>query len=138
MARSGYVLFLNNGPMSQGSHKQTCTFGSTTKVEYIASFVPTKEVVWMHCLLSCLGHSQLNPKPLLSNNQSYIHLVHNPEFPRCIKHIDIQFHTVQEKQLIGEINMSYISSDTKLQTSSPKAYQQSSFNQVVFSRTYSS
>jgi hypothetical protein len=71
--------------------------------------VATKEVVWMHRLLSCLGHQQLNPTLLLSNNQSYIHLVYNPEFPRCIKHIDIQFHIVQEKQLIGEINMFYVS-----------------------------
>ncbi len=71
--------------------------------------MPTKEVVWMHRLLSCLQHPQLNPTPLLSNNQIYIHFVHNPEFPRCIKHIDIQFHIVQEEQLIGKINMSYVS-----------------------------
>ncbi|KAH8975119.1 hypothetical protein BDL97_01G139700 [Sphagnum fallax] len=99
----------NKARSGSGSHKQTCTFGSTIKVEYIASFVATKEVVWLHHLLSCLGHPQLNPTLLLSNNQSYIHLVYNPEFPRCIKHIDIQFHIVQEKQLIGEINMFYVS-----------------------------
>jgi len=76
--------------------------------------VATKEVVWMHCLLSCFEHPQLNPTPLLSNNQNYIHLVYNPEFPRCIKHIDIQFHIVQEKQLAREIDMSYVSSDHQI------------------------
>ncbi len=54
------------------------------------------------------------PHLCYSNNQSYIHLVHNPEFPRCIKHIDIQVHIVQEKQLIGEINMSYVSSEHQI------------------------
>jgi hypothetical protein len=55
--------------------------------------VPTKEVVWMHSLLSCLEHPQLNPTPLLSNNQ---------------------IHIVQEKQLIGKINMSYVSSEHQI------------------------
>ncbi len=41
-SRSGYMLFFNNGPMTWESHKQTCIVNSSTKVEYIVSFVATK------------------------------------------------------------------------------------------------
>jgi hypothetical protein len=73
-SRSGYVMFLNNGLVSWGSCKQTCIVGSTTEAKYIASFVALEKVIWMCCLLFYLGHPQLNPTPLLSDNQSCIHL----------------------------------------------------------------
>jgi hypothetical protein len=41
-SRSGYMLLLNNGPMTWESHKQICIVKSSTKVEYIVSFVATK------------------------------------------------------------------------------------------------
>lgn len=88
-SRNSYMLFLNNGLVSWGSCNQTCIVGSTIEVEYIVNFVATKEVVWIHCLLYCLGHPQLNPTLLLLDNQSYICLAYNPKFPRCTKHINI-------------------------------------------------
>jgi hypothetical protein len=66
------MLFLNNGLMNWGNCKQTCTIGSTIEAKYITSFVAMTKVVWMCRLLSYLGLPQLNPTPLLSNNQSCI------------------------------------------------------------------
>jgi hypothetical protein len=88
-SRSSYMLFLNNGLMSWVNRNQTCIVGLTIEFEYIVNFVTTKEVVWIHCLLYCLRHSQLNPTLLLLDNQRYICLAYSPKFPRCTKHINI-------------------------------------------------
>ena len=112
-SRSGSVLLLNSGPVLWISRKQPCTATSTTESEYVAASLTSKEVVWARRLLLDLGFSQATPTPLLSDNQSAIRLVQNPEFHKRTKHIDVVYHLIREIQARGEITISYV--PTRLQ-----------------------
>ena len=55
----------------------------------------------------------MNPTSLLSDNQSAIRLVLNPEFHKRTKNIDVVNHIIREFQAMGEITLVYI--PTRLQ-----------------------
>ena len=113
-SRSGYVFQFGNGLIAWSSKGQKCTAQSTTKPEYIAACMATKEVVWLRRLLTSIGYPQQEPTPLLGDNQSAIRLVKNPEYHKRTKHIDIQYHFIIEKFESGEIDISYISTDQQV------------------------
>lgn len=81
---------------------------STTESEYIAAGSTTKDIIWHRRLLSNLRFEQPQATRLFSDNQSAIRLVHNPEFHRRTKHIDIVFHFIREHQRMGDIDIQYI------------------------------
>ncbi len=111
---TGFLLILNNGPVAWTSRRQHCTTLSTTEAEYVAACEATKETVWMRNLLCHIGLGQSKPTVLFCDNQSAIRLVHNPEFHKRTKHIDVQFHFIREKQVDGTIHVQYISTDMQL------------------------
>lgn len=65
--------------------------------------------VWLRRLLHKIGYPQTHPTPLFGDNQNAIRLLKNPEYHKCTKHIDIQYHFIREKFKNGEIDVSYIS-----------------------------
>jgi hypothetical protein len=103
------ILMLNNTPVAWYSHKQTCVATSTMESEYIAASSTAKDVIWLRRLLANLQFPQPQPTRLYSDNQRAIHLVHNPEFHRHTKHIDILYHFIHEHQQNGHIDVCYIS-----------------------------
>jgi hypothetical protein len=93
-SRNGVLMILNGGPVIWISRKQSCIAGSTTEAEYVAAHLASKEVVWLRRLLGDIGLAQMWPTTLHSNNQACIRLVHNPEFHRRTKHIDVAYHVI--------------------------------------------
>lgn len=57
---------------------------------------------------------QKHPTTLFCDNQSAIRNVHNPEFHKRTKHIDVQFHFIREKQEDGTIDIKYIPTEKQL------------------------
>ena len=107
-SRTGTILLLNGAPVAWCSRKQNCVATSTTESEYIAAGSTTKDIIWHRRLLSNLRFGQNHATRLFSDNQSTIRLVHNPEFHRRTKHIDIVYHFLREHQRVGDINIQYI------------------------------
>ncbi|UYV67002.1 hypothetical protein LAZ67_4003628, partial [Cordylochernes scorpioides] len=93
---TGYVFMLNNGPISWCSQKQNCVSLSTTESEYIAASKATKEAIWLRQLLRELHQEQVKPTTIFCDNQSCIRLVHNPEYHKRTKHIDISYHFIRD------------------------------------------
>jgi hypothetical protein len=62
-----YVFVLNGGPISWGSRKQCYIASNTIKVEYITTYVATKEIIWTEQLLQTIGYPQHDLIPLFSN-----------------------------------------------------------------------
>lgn len=54
-SRTGVVLLLNGAHVMWSSRRQPCCAGSITEVEYVAGANTTKEVIWLHHLLSSFG-----------------------------------------------------------------------------------
>jgi len=78
---------------------------STTEVEYMASTLASKEVVWLQILCSGIELVQQAVR-LDCDSQSAIFLAKNPNYHSKTKHIDGQYHfvrdMVEEKKVLLE------------------------------------
>ncbi|UYV65570.1 hypothetical protein LAZ67_3004741 [Cordylochernes scorpioides] len=108
---TGYVFMLNNGPISWCSQKQNCVSLSTTESEYIAASKAMKEAIWLRQLLRELHQEQVKPTTIFSGNQSCIRLVHNPEYHKRTKHIDISYHFIRDHFQKHAIDLLYVCSN---------------------------
>ncbi|UYV67549.1 hypothetical protein LAZ67_5001172 [Cordylochernes scorpioides] len=108
---TGYVFMLNNGPISWCSQKQNCVSLSTPESEYIAASKATKEAIWLRQLLRELHQEQVKPTTIFCDNQSCIRLVHNPEYHKRTKHIDISYHFIRDHFQKHAIDLLYVCSN---------------------------
>ncbi|KAJ7528089.1 hypothetical protein O6H91_16G083400 [Diphasiastrum complanatum] len=104
---SGFTFFLNNGPISWNSYKQSSIALSSTESEYIAASQATKEAIWLRNLLSDIGLNQYAPTILFCDNQSAIALSANPRFHSRSKHIELKYHFVISKVLNEKVRLQY-------------------------------
>lgn len=68
---------------------------STKEVEYMAATYASKEAVWLQILGKGIGFNCKKIR-LESNSQSAICLAKNPMYHVHTKHVDVQYHFVQE------------------------------------------
>ena len=129
-SRSGFVLFVNHGPVFWASRKQASCASSTTEAEYLAASSTTKEIIWHRRLLTSLGKPPLSPTPLFTDNQSALRLIKNPEFHRRTKHIDVQYHVIREAYLADLLLPSFVSSQDQLADIFTKALPKDSFHRL--------
>jgi hypothetical protein len=91
---SSYVFTLGGGATSWSSKKQPTIALSSTEAEYIAGTHTAKEATWLRLLLSELGQDMSSPTILHIDNQSAIAITWNPEFHKCMKHINVHYHYI--------------------------------------------
>ena len=105
---SGYVFVLNGAAVSWASKVQPTVAVSTTEAEYIAAATAAREAVWLRqLLLDATGEG--GPVNLMSDNQSAIHLMHNPGGTARSMHIDVAHHFVRDRVARGDLVVRYIS-----------------------------
>lgn len=129
-SRSGYILFVNHGPVFWASRKQASCASSTTEAEYLAASSTTKEIIWHRRLLTSLGKAPTSPTPLFTDNQSALRLIKNPEFHRRTKHIDVQYHVIREAFLANLLLPSFVSSHDQLADIFTKALPKENFHRL--------
>jgi Reverse transcriptase (RNA-dependent DNA polymerase) len=104
-----FIFILNGGPISWTSKRQPTVALSTTEAEYMAMCQAIREASWLRQLLTELGVDQGNEAiKVHADNQSAIALGKNPEFHKRSKHIDVQYHYVQEQVQSGRIITPYL------------------------------
>lgn len=112
---TGFIFLFCGGPISWSSKRQTCVALSTTESEFVAACEASKEAVWISRLMEeLLNRSKTAPVPLLSDSQSAIKLIKNPEFHQRTKHIDVKFHFVRDQQANGTISVQYVPTEDQL------------------------
>lgn len=111
---TGYILMYNDAPIYWKSQKQSSVSLSTTESEFVAACYATCELMATLKLLRELGRHDEAPIRLMVDNQSAISLIRNPNARSRIKHIDIKFKFVQEKEAEGIIKTHYISSNDQV------------------------
>eukprot|EP00961_Rhodomonas_salina_P100373 1349740-Rhodomonas_salina.1 len=57
---TGYVLSLNNTPVSWKAKRQDCVTLSSAEAEYVAASMAGQEVVYLRAILRGLGYEQTN------------------------------------------------------------------------------
>ncbi len=89
--------------------KQQSTVATlSTHAEYITGTKASKELVWLRCLLSELCEDIYQSTPLHINNRAADLLAWNPVNHTATKHIDVQYHFIQECIRDRSINLRLI------------------------------
>ena len=109
---TGFIFFLGLCIICWQSKQQTSVALSSMEAEYMAACATTQEAIWRRMFLIELGCSINKPLILWEDNQSCIHLSHNPKDHRRSKHIDRQYHYVRDQIIAGTIDLAKI--NTKL------------------------
>lgn len=111
---SGLIFMLNGGPISWTSHLQKPVSNSTAEAEYYAAGHASREIAWLRSLLKEIGLEQVEPTPLMCDNNSVIMMVHNPVFHNRTKHIDIKYHYVRQQYQAKNVELLPIPSKDEL------------------------
>ncbi|KAI5348760.1 hypothetical protein L3X38_001647 [Prunus dulcis] len=111
---TGFVVFLGNNPISWQSREQGSVSRSSTEAEYRALANTAADVVWIRQVLADM-HEFLPEPPLLHcDNLSALALSSNPVFHSRIKHLDIDFHFIQERVQSKDFHVQYIPTDDQV------------------------
>ncbi|XRB23943.1 RNA-dependent DNA polymerase [Pseudoscourfieldia marina] len=87
---SGYIFFLNGGPISWASYLQTTVALSTVESEVMALTEAIKEAIYIRRLLESLGAAQEGPTIIYTDSTGAEALVDHPTSHRRTKHIEIR------------------------------------------------
>jgi hypothetical protein len=110
---SGFAFFVGIGAVSWSAKKQPIITLSSTESEYVALTHATKDILWIHKLLSEFSflYNHSLPTTLHCDNQGAIELSKNARFHARTKHIDVHFHFVRQAINKGHIKVKYIPTD---------------------------
>jgi hypothetical protein len=109
----GTCQFLGRSLVSWASKKQNSVDLSTAEAEYIAAGHCCAQLLWMRQTLRDYGY-KLSKVPLLCDNESAIHMPHNPVEHSHTKHIDIRYHFIRDHQQKGDIEIAYVNTQNQL------------------------
>jgi len=106
---SGFVYFIGTGIVSWSCKKQPIVTLSSTEAEYVALTHSSKDILWIHKLLTEFSHilSFSMPTTLFCDNQGAIHLSKDSTFHACTKHIDVHFHFIWQTVSSGHVIIKY-------------------------------
>ena len=106
---SEFVYFIGDGIISWSCKKQPIITLSSTEAEYVALTHSSKDILWIHKILSEFSHifDFSIPTTLFCDNQGAIRLSKDSTFHARTKHIDIHFHFIQQTISSGHITLKY-------------------------------
>ena len=91
--------------------QQSMVATSSTHAKYITRTEASKELVWLRCLLSKLHEDIYQSTPLHIDNRATDLLAWNPVNHAATKHINMQYHFIQECIRDRSINLRLISTN---------------------------
>jgi hypothetical protein len=107
------VLINRGGAITWASQRQQSVSLSTTEAEFVAASQATKEAIWLNRLFDDIAREHEKPS-LLMDNQSAIRLIHNQEFHKRSKHIEVRYFFVRDMVKRGDLKVKYVASDHQL------------------------
>jgi hypothetical protein len=110
---TGYVVMLNNGPVSWTAHKQSTVALSTMEAEYMSLSDATREVLARIQLFQDLRVT-FNTPTVYSDNQGALAIAQNPVNYQRSKHIDIRYHFVRQAVQNGKVKIEYVPTSQQL------------------------
>jgi len=110
---SGFVYFLGMGAVSWSSKRQPIITLSSTESEYVALTHASKDIIWIHKLLTELSPILPFSVPTLlkCDNQGAIRLSKDSTFHGRTKHIEVHYHFVRQTIKRGHIKLEYCRTD---------------------------
>ena len=111
---SGFLIYLGVNLISWSSKKQQTVARSSTESEYKVVANATSELKWIQSLLREINLQITTTPTLWCDNIEATYLAANLVFHGRMKHIEIDFHFVQEYVNACKLKISYISTKDQL------------------------
>jgi len=89
--------------------KQHTVLHSSTEVEYRAMANTAAKLTWLTFILKDLHIPMTSPLTLYCDNLSALHMTINPVFHARSKHIELDYHFVQDRVALGQLITKHIS-----------------------------
>lgn len=105
---SGFVFYLGSGPITWSCKKQTTHALSSIEAEYRSAVLASQEILWLRQLMTEFGFPPNSPTVLWCDNQSPIHISHNPVEHQRMKHIELHMHFIRQLIQDGVLILEYI------------------------------
>ncbi|XP_059626128.1 uncharacterized mitochondrial protein AtMg00810-like [Cornus florida] len=100
---TGFCVFFGANCVSWCSKKQPTVARSSSEAEYQSMASTTAEITWLTFLLRDIGITLCQPPQLFCDNISALHMSVNPMFHARSKHIELDYHFVREKVVMGTL-----------------------------------
>ena len=110
-SHSGYVCFVNRGPVSWMSKLQQPVAVSTTEAEYYAASYCASEIVFLRGILEDFQFEQKEATLLLEDNQGAVCLMKNEVMFSRAKHINVRYHQLRDFVKKKIINVQHCRTD---------------------------
>lgn len=107
---TGFCIFLRPNFISWTSKKQSTVARSSSEAEYRAMISATVEITWISFILRDLDIPLQKPPQLFCDNLSALYMSVNSVFHSRTKHIEMNYHFVREKVVVGSVITRYIPS----------------------------
>ncbi len=115
---SEFMLFMGQGTIMWTSRKQPIVTISTGESEYVGLTPASKNMIWLHKILSELSTFIANPsiyptEPtiLYSDSQNALSIAKDSVFHECTKHIGVCYHFIRQTIEEGHIKLQYCPTD---------------------------
>ncbi|GJX00615.1 gag/pol polyprotein [Tanacetum coccineum] len=110
----GFAIYLGSNLISWTTRKQRTVLCSSTEAEYKALVDTIAELTWLQALLYELGIRSSSTPILWCDNLGATYMSANPIFRACTKHVEIDYHFVQEKVAQGHLRVQHISTHDQI------------------------
>lgn len=95
-SNSGIVCFVNGGPISWSSRKQSFVAMSTCEAEFYATSEAVKEAIWLRKLLAESNGPILEPTKVFNDNRASISMITNGNFMQRTKYVGVRSHYIAD------------------------------------------
>ncbi len=129
-----FCILILNESVIWISHKQQIIIQSTTKSEYIILTDVIKQAIWLHHFLYAIEKSEIYKKKIIivyRDNINFLNLIANSVFHSRIKHIQIQYHAIQDYIERNKIQIQYVQINEMLADNLIKALDHIKFKQMI-------
>ncbi|CAI7882816.1 unnamed protein product, partial [Closterium sp. NIES-54] len=107
----GYCLSLGAGAVSWRSTRSSSVASSSTGAEIYAGAMAAQELRWLTFLLADLGERPHTAPTLFTDNKAMILLCCEPRLETRMKHIDVRYFLLRERQRRGQVRLDFVASE---------------------------
>ena len=114
---TGFVFYLNGGPVNWKSRLQKCIAQSSAEAEYIAASESSKVAVWLQRLSQSLPSAQPLQEGTLvmhCDNQAALAIIKNPICSSKTKHVELRYHLVRDYVTRKLLKFQYIPTEENI------------------------
>jgi hypothetical protein len=111
---TGFAVFLGDCLIAWSAKKQAVIARSSAEAEYRALSLTTAELFWIRMLFKEIDIFLQVPPVLWCDNLSALALASNPVFHARTKHIEVDYHFVQEKVMNPDVLIKFISTNDQV------------------------